>query len=462
MLNWQNYKHINVNNFLMINYKYKILFALLITSSIFTNFLSANSRVGFSRPGNMIRTPNYAFKHEDPYFFSLSISSEIVNLSKDNPNGPSQYSKSSNAAAFQMQTNAGYTFGITAGNIMDPINMAEVGFHFQKSIFKHENVSLSAGIQDILYKADGAEKQIDIDDMSLFAVLTSNKKFDDYRLAINVGGGTGKIKYDPHVHTNSNGGSGLFVGFNLNTPYLSYNGGMDLIVEYDGTGINMGTVIPFTNDYSMSIGMTNINNLGEFGSETKLGNDYQELQPDAPALTIGLKMNIPNAPDGSFFNTSNYPDNISPRELELLTQIEALSDSLKLMENEIILLSDNNLLLKHKVAVFMDSTRVFYLKEQANQAINNKVARHLTRCLRHFYQEKYRDALTEIDKAIDLNPNIALAYARRGSIYYKLGDMQRATMNWNIALKLDPEFKEIQELLLAYKEERLHSAELKN
>ena len=139
-----------------------------------------------------------------------------------------------------------------------------------------------------------------------------------------------------------------------------------------------------------------------------------------------------------------------------------LEDSLNLMNNENTLLSDNNLLLKHKVAIFMDSTRVFSLKEQANHSINNRVARHLTRCLRHFYQEDYRDALVEIDKAIDLNPNIALAYARRGSIYYKLGDLQRATMNWNIALKLDPEFEEIQELLLASKEERLQSAELKD
>ena len=52
---------------------------------------------------------------------------------------------------------------------------------------------------------------------------------------------------------------------------------------------------------------------------------------------------------------------------------------------------DNNLLLKHKVAIFMDSTRVFHLKERANQAITNRVARHLTRCLRYFYQEEYRD-----------------------------------------------------------------------
>ena len=35
-------------------------------------------------------------------------------------------------------------------------------------------------------------------------------------------------------------------------------------------------------------------------------------------------------------------------------------------------------------------------------------------------------------------------------------------MNWNIALKLDPEFQEIQELLLASKEERLQSAELRD
>ena len=406
-----------------------------------------------------MRTPNYAYSHDNPYFFSLSVSSEIINFNNDYQ---TNYGKSSNAAAFKMQTESGYTFGLTAGNIMDPVNMAEIGFHFQKSIFKHGNVSLSAGIQDILYKADGDEKQIDIDDMSIFAVLTSRKTFDNYRLSINVGGGTGKVKYDPHITSANDIGTGLFLGFNLNTPFLSRNGGMDLIVEYDGTGINMGTVIPFTNDYSMSIGMTHINSLGEFGSESKVGEDYQSLQPDAPAFSIGLTMNIPNAPEISLLDASGYPNDISERELELLNKIAMLEDSLNLMNNENTLLSDNNLLLQHKVAIFMDSTRVFSLKEQANHAINNRVARHLTRCLRHFYQQEYRDALTEIDRAIDLNPNIALAYARRGSIYYKLGDMQRATMNWNIALKLDPEFEEIQELLLASKEERLQSAELKD
>ena len=424
------------------------------------NFTMANSRVAFSRPGNMLRTPSYAYKHENPYFFSLSISSEIINFSNSN-DYKTDYAQSSNAAAFKMQTKSGYTFGLTASSIIDPKNMNEIGFHFQKSIFKHGDVSLSAGIQDIIYKANEIEKQIDIDDISAFAVLTSRKAFDKYLLSINVGAGSGKVKYDSHL-SDLNGGKGLFLGFSLNTPFLYHNGGMDLLIEYDGTGINMGTIIPFTNDYSMSIGMTQINNLVEFGSESKLGDDYQTLQPNAPAFSIGLSMNIPNAPDVDLLQTSKYPNDITNRELDLLKQIAILEDSLKLMNNENTLLSDNNLLLTHKVAIFMDSTRVFSLKEQANQAINNKVARYLTRCLRHFYQEEYRDALIAIDKAIDLNPNIALAYARRGSIYYKLGDLQRATMNWNIALKLDPEFEEIQELLLASKDERLKSAKLKD
>ena len=103
----------------------------------------------------------------------------------------------------------------------------------------------------------------------------------------------------------------------------------------------------------------------------------------------------------------------------------------------------------------MYSTRVFYLNERANQSMNNRVARHLTRCLRHFYQEEYRDALVEIDKAIDLNPNIALAYARRGSIYYKLADLDRATVNWNYALQLDPEYEDVKNILLKIKNETL-------
>ena len=59
------------------------------------------------------------------------------------------------------------------------------------------------------------------------------------------------------------------------------------------------------------------------------------------------------------------------------------------------------------------------------------------------------------ETALDLNPNLALAYARRGSIYYKLGDVQRATINWNLALRMDPEYDDVRNILKALHENRL-------
>ena len=59
-----------------------------------------------------------------------------------------------------------------------------------------------------------------------------------------------------------------------------------------------------------------------------------------------------------------------------------------------------------------------------------------------------------MEMAIQLNPDLAIAYARRGSIYYKLGDTQRATINWNLALKLDPEYDDVRNILRALKENR--------
>ena len=81
--------------------------------------------------------------------------------------------------------------------------------------------------------------------------------------------------------------------------------------------------------------------------------------------------------------------------------------------------------------------------------------RHLSRSLRYFHSGDYREALQEVETALDLNPNLALAYARRGSIYYQLGDPQRATINWNLALQMDPEYDDVRNILKALQENRL-------
>ena len=62
-----------------------------------------------------------------------------------------------------------------------------------------------------------------------------------------------------------------------------------------------------------------------------------------------------------------------------------------------------------------------------------------------------------MDHAIKLQPSIAIAYARKGSIYYQLNQIDRATLNWNIALKLDPEYSEVREMLNALKDNKLRS-----
>ena len=67
-------------------------------------------------------------------------------------------------------------------------------------------------------------------------------------------------------------------------------------------------------------------------------------------------------------------------------------------------------------------------------------------------EEDYNSALDMIDKVIELQPNLAIAYARRGTIYYYLNDTKSASMNWNIALKLDPEYGQVREILKGLKE----------
>ena len=117
-------------------------------------------------------------------------------------------------------------------------------------------------------------------------------------------------------------------------------------------------------------------------------------------------------------------------------------------------------MLQHNEAVLTDSTRKNFLREQVSQSNQNKAMRHLSRSLRFFYDEEYRNALSEVNFSIELNPNLAIAYGRRGSIYYKLGDNRRATLNWNVALQLDPEFTEIHDMLKAFNDNKLESIEI--
>ena len=74
--------------------------------------------------------------------------------------------------------------------------------------------------------------------------------------------------------------------------------------------------------------------------------------------------------------------------------------------------------------------------------------------------QDFHQALIEIDRAIDLSPNLALAYARKGSIYYAMGEPNKASINWNISLKLDPEYDEVRNMLEALKSDDIQSVDI--
>ena len=117
-------------------------------------------------------------------------------------------------------------------------------------------------------------------------------------------------------------------------------------------------------------------------------------------------------------------------------------------------------MLLHKKAMLTDSTQKYIIKEKVSQKMQNTAMRHLSRSLRLFYGDRYQEALEEVNLAINASPNLAIAYGRKGSIYYKLGDMRRATLNWNVALQLDPEFTEIHDMLKASNDNRLEPIEI--
>ncbi len=131
-----------------------------------------------------------------------------------------------------------------------------------------------------------------------------------------------------------------------------------------------------------------------------------------------------------------------------------------MLENEMRNLMVQLAAIEQQSQFLEDSLLSMKLSRNVDEKNMNEAMRHLSRSLRYFYAGDYRAALQEVESALDLNPNMALAYARRGSIYYKLGDTQRATINWNLALRLDPEYDDVRNILKALHENRLNSTSI--
>jgi len=454
------------------NHVSKISFTFI----ILLNILSASSRIVYTRPGLMMRVPTSSFQ-KAPYIFRTGFGVELHNFDPVN---------TAKGVYFDMELGRGFAAGFSAVQGGDTTSLdllqesqyapqVEFGFHFQQRLFTYNDISLSAGLQDIVFQNNQDAEQVlslNTDLLSFFLVLASEKDLGDYKMNTYMGFGSGGLGPMDSIKvvtdTTQQGNAGVFVGFLLKTPYFARTGGMDIVGEFDGTGVNVGLRIPLTSDYRLNLGFTHIERLPDWDSRYWTGH---------PAFSLGLDMAVPRLPSGQVPQVGPSgrpmaPGMPVPEGYETVPMyrdstiamadfaVKSLRDSISMMDNEM-----RNLMVqlsaKEQESKFLDdSLRSLKLDQNVSDKNMNEAMRHLSRSLRYFYAGDFRESLKEVDLALELQPDLALAYARRGSIYYKLGDVQRATINWNLALRLDPEYDDVRNILKALHENRLKTASM--
>ena len=459
---------------------------------IFTLLLGAilysGTRVAYTRPGLMMRIPTSSNK-KTPYLFRAGVSTEFHNFNPFN---------TARGVYFETELGRGFSLGFSGVTPGDTTRLskleestynapAEFGFHFQQRVYAYNDISVSVGLQDIVFQSDQTSKEmlsLNTSRLSAFMVLSSEKDLGEYKFNTYFGFGTGglapvdadtlpavygddgKVISDSSSETNA----GVFIGFFMKTPYFSKRGGMDIVGEFDGTGVNVGLRIPLTSDYRLNLGFTHMEKLPEWGNRYWSGH---------PGFTIGFDMAVPRDPRSRVQSGPSGPTNIYAKNKNAVSgesssipihrdstiamanvAVETLRDSMALMNNEMRNLLVRLNAMEQNSRFLSDSLSSLKLETNVSEKNMNEALRHLSKSLRYFYAGDYREALKEVDLALELNPDLALAYARRGSIYYKLGDVQRATINWNLALRLDPEYTDVRNILKALNENKLKSASI--
>jgi len=436
-----------------------LIFVMVIT---FNDMSFAATRVAYTRPGLMMKIP-FSTVGRSPYLFRTGFGTELHNFSPFN---------STAGIFFDMEVGRNFSLGFSSVQTADTTNLAnldvstytppvEFGFHLQQRVFTYNDVSVSVGLQDIVFQNSESENGLSLspEQLSFFVVVSSAKQLGSYHLQTFLGFGTGGFGAQDSLPTTDSTGApaGVFAGFYLNTPFFNKWGGLDFVGEFDGIGINVGLRIPLTSDYRLNIGFTHIDKLPSWKIRYWSGH---------PALTVGFDMAVPRRArrvigdiSGPSPLMTDTDDQFSDQFDSTLTManfmVSSLRDSVVMVNNEMRNLMVRLSAMEQKSNFLEDSLKSFKLSSNVEGKNMNEAMRHLSRSLRYFYGGDYRASLQEVESALDLNPNLALAYARRGSIYYKLGDVQRATINWNLALRMDPEYDDVRNILKALHENRL-------
>ena len=434
----------------------------IITFIIILNCSYSATRIAYLRPGPMMKIP-FSMSGTSPYLFTAGFGTEFHNLAPIN---------TAKGFYYNMQA-GGWLLGFSTGSAGDTTRIAnldvstyrapvEFGFHLQRQLYSKDNISFSLGLQDIVFENKTSGLNLDPNELSFFGVISSEQMIRDFKVNTFLGFGTGGFGAIDTIEVDSlktsGTAAGVFMGLIFNTPYLDKWGGIDIVGEFDGNGINVGLRIPLTSDYRLNLGFTHIE---------KLPNWKDRYWEGHAAFTLGFEISAARS-SGVKVPGGGPSPNILPNDKVSLSNVDTtlmmadyavstLRDSMGMMNNEMRNLMIRLAAMEQHSKFLEDSLKAVKLNNNVSEQKMNDAMRHLSRSLRYFYAGNYRSSLQEVESALELNPNLALAYARRGSIYYKLGDVQRATINWNLALRMDPEYDDVRNVLKALHENRLKS-----
>jgi tetratricopeptide (TPR) repeat protein len=77
----------------------------------------------------------------------------------------------------------------------------------------------------------------------------------------------------------------------------------------------------------------------------------------------------------------------------------------------------------------------------------NEIMKKFFRVQQMIYEKQFHTAIIELDKLIKERPDLAQAYAMKGTSYYLLNEMNSAVASWKESLKIDPENVELLKFL---------------
>ncbi len=176
----------------------------------------------------------------------------------------------------------------------------------------------------------------------------------------------------------------------LNTPTLN----MDVLLDLYNKDID------FTIDYS--------------GKGLKQNGQTSNDEEQQPKRTANQKKRAAGATD----------ELLKPQEEDLASDIQDIVDTSKVKKKQ--------------------PRQGTFTKDDADY---NKALDNLQEAQNLFSERRYLQALSEINKSVETAPNMALAYAVRGSIYYMLRQFPEAKLSWEKALELDPSMDNVRAIL---------------